>query len=249
MNRFSEEYEVSCLPIRITSATTFYAPAVSMKGQQSVTFIVSMGTAVGGQGVSITAQQGANATVAESSNAAAITGATATLGSTVGSSYVSKAKTARIYLSTATTDAETLIINSSTFTYLSTGAATASQFGATAGASAAAGVAIAMLASAINAACTNLTATTGASWVDIAVKDSASTSITITSTMGGLTPAYLSAQSILSIMVPGLDSTSEYVSCVVSSASTAFNGSIVVVKKAMRTPARAHGQIVNDVNT
>lgn len=249
MERFGETYAINSVPIAITSASTNYGVGMSIKGAQAMSIIVSMATAPAGQGFSVQAVQGANATVVESSAAAVIAGATASLGSTIGSSYIAGAKMARLALSTATTDAETVIINGTTFTYNSTASGTAYTFGATAGASAAAGVALAMLATMVNRACPKLYATTGASWIDIRVRDEESTSIAITSTGGGLTPSYLAAQALIEFSVAGLNSTSEYVGVVVSSASTAIRGCITLVRKDAYAPARAHGQIVQDINT
>lgn len=244
MERISEKLIVDCLPLNITSATTSISPGVSIKGMQTVAFVVSIATASVPTRVDVTGYQG-NSTAP---NTTAITGATAHIGSTVANTLAGAAR-ALIYLSTATTDAETLVINGTTFTYNSTGSATNLAFGATAGASAAAGVAIAALSSLINTYCTNLTATTGTSWVDVVVKDGASTNINITSTGGGLTPAYVRAECILEIQTVGLNATCDYVCCQVTSASTAVAGAIVTIRDADVKPARAHGQIVNDVNT
>ena len=178
--RISERIAVSCLPLDVTSATTFYAPAMKMKGAQSVAFIIGMGPAVAGQGMTIAAQQGASLAVAESSNAAAIAGATASIGSTI-ANYVHKATRVRIAISSAATDAQTLVLNGTTLTNATAIAPTSYVFGATQGATGANGVEtiVASLSSMINTYFKNLTATTGASWVDVMVKCTVSTNISI----------------------------------------------------------------------
>lgn len=253
MERISEKFAIESLPLDITSATTSFAPAVSLKGAQSVAFVVSMGPAGAGQGVAIAAQQGASVAVAESSDAAAITGATAELGSTVANT-VYKASAVRITLTTALTT-ETLAINGTTLTgTLSTApSATDYTFGnSTLTNTAATGLALTAhnLASCINILFPKLTATTGAAYVDVTVKPEESTSISLVSTGGAmLVPSYLRAQTIVEIMVPGLNSSSLYAGCVVSSASTAIAGNILSIKIADKLPAQAHGVIVNDKNT
>lgn len=250
MERISEKLAIESLPLDITSATTFYAPAVAIKGTQTVAFVVSMGAAGAGQSIPIAAVQGGSVATVESSNSAAITGATAEVGSTV-ANYVYRASKIRIAISSAATDNQTIVLNGTTLTNATAVNATALIFGATAGATDAAGVGtiVASLSSMINANFPNLVATTGTSWVDVYVKDDKSTYITALTTGGGITPSYLKAQTILEVMVPGLNSTSEYVSCVISSASTAIAGSVVSLKIADVVPARAHGSIVNDKNT
>jgi hypothetical protein len=251
MERISEKLAIESLPLDITSATTFYAPAVSLKGAQSVAFVVSMGAAVAGQGIAIAAQQGADVATVESSNAAAIAGATAFLGSTI-ANYVYKASRIRITITTAATDNQTIVLNGTTMTNATAVAATSYVFGTTAGATAASGAdpIVTSLTSMINKYFPKLAAATvSTAALDVYVKDGESTSITALTTGGGITPSYLRAQTILEVQGDGLNSTSEYVGCVVSSASTAIAGSIITLKKPNILPARAHGVIVNDTNT
>jgi hypothetical protein len=250
MNRISEEVAISCLPIDITSATTFYAPAMKIHGAQSVAFVVGMGPAVAGQGMTITGQQAETVATVESSLAAAITGATASIGSTI-ANYVHKATRVRIAISSAVTDAQTIVINGTTLTNATAVSATGLTFGATAGATDAAGVAtiVASLTTMINKNFPKLTATTGASWVDVQVNCTASTNISLLTTGGGITPSYRAAYTVLDIMTAGLDSTSEYVSVALSSASTAIAGSFVCMRYGNALPARNRGQIVIDKNT
>jgi hypothetical protein len=220
-----------------------------MEGCQSVTYLVSMGSAPAGTGMTITGQQAADRETVESSNAAAITGATATIGSTV-ANYVYKAAQATITISSAVTDAETLIINGSTLTNATAINATALVFGATAGATGANGTGpiAASLSSLINNNFPNLAATYTTSVVTLWVKNTASTTITITSTGAHLAPAYQAAQTMVDIMAPGLNSTSEFVSIALSSAATSVACGITGMK-VVDKPAPNRGQIVTQKNT
>ncbi len=241
--RIIEEYVIDSQVFAVTSATTHYSRAICMDGVDEADFILSMPpTAGAGAAVVITIQQGAYATVAESSNAAALTGACTTqVGSTV-ANYVYKARAAKVSISSATTDAETIIINGTTYTVSTADAATSLQFGATGGTTGAAGAPSSMcskLAALINstvssigikgvsAALTSAASTT----IDIWVNDTASTSLTITTTGGGLTPSYAGANVKVSVKAEGLNSTSKFLSAVLSSCATAGSYGLTIIRK------------------
>jgi len=249
--RTSEKYEVSALTFSTTTAAK-YGPAVKADSQ-TVTFIISMGPAGISAGAAIQAVQADTGAAAESASAANIAGATATIGSTV-ANYIGKASRARITLTTALTT-ESFVLNGATFlaTLSTAPAATAYTFGnTTLTNTAATGLALtcANLASAINTMCPKLTVTNTSQYVDIYVDDTASTTINILSTGGVmLVPSYLAAHTILDVQTAGLDSTSEYVGCLISTGATGAAFSITVLKDAGVKPARALGQIVNDKNT
>lgn len=243
MDRISEGLIFDCQPISVTTNSTNISNAFPVKGSETVAFIISMTTAAAGVGFGITAYQG-NSTAP---NTTAISGATASLGSTV-AAYVSGAKVARIYVGAGTTS-EAVVVNGTTFTYDSTATGTGLTFGATAGASAAVGVAVAMLSSVINRTLPNLIATTGASWVTIGIKDHASTYINILSSAASpLTPAYVSAQTILEIQTAGLNATCDHVCVVVSSATAAVAADICAIKRAGLRPTYK-GIVLHDKNT
>ncbi len=247
--RLNESMVIDSDVFAVTSGTTLYSQAINMEGVDQAVFVVSMSTAPAGVAVPITIQQASAATMAQSSLAGALTPACTTqLGSTV-ANYVYKAAKARISISTASTDGQTVIINDRTYTVSTANAATALQFGATAGASAAGGDSsmVTALQNLINSTVSsiglpNLTAaiTSAASTaLELWVNDTASTSITITTTGGGITPSYVNANCKISVRGEALNSTSKNLCAVLGSAATAVRCGLTI----LRTPTdwREHG--------
>lgn len=243
--RISEQFIFDNQGISLSTSSVI-SNAIPIKGSETVAFVISMATAAVGTGFTVQAYQG-NSTAP---NTTAIAGATASIGSSL-STFLSAARVARIYVSTAATS-EAFVLNGTTFTYDSAASGTGVTFGATAGASAALGIAVAMLSSVINKNMPNLTATTGASWVEISVKDQASTYIDINSSAASpFTPAYVKALTILEIQTAGLNTTCDHVCIQISSAlgsTVAAVGSICAIKHASIKPT-FKGQVVNDKNT
>ncbi len=240
--RIIEHFPIEAEVFSVTSATTLYSKAISMDGIDEADFILSMPpTAGAGAAVVITIQQAESATKAQSSNAASLTGACTTqVGSTV-ANYVYKARAARVSVSSATTDAETIIVNGRTYTVSTANATTSLQFGCTDGTTGGSGptVMAGRLSSLINSTVSSigvagLTAylTSAASTtIEIMVNDTASTSLTITTTGGGLTPSYAGAFAKVSVKAEGLNSTSKFLSAVLSSCATAGSYGLTVIRK------------------
>ena len=162
---------------------------------------------------------------------------------------VTKAKRARITVSAGVTSGDVVVINGSTlaFTGSTAGASSVLTFGnstpggASAGASAAGGRDLVSnkLASVINNSSYGLSsmlmaATVTTAALDIWVKDTAATSITIGGTAAGFIPSVISQQSIVEINAAKLDATSEYVAALVSTAATAMPISIITVRDGLR---------------
>ena len=235
----------------VTSASTLYSKAINMEGVDEVVFNLTMPSGVGaGAAVPITIVQAESATKVQSSNAGSLTPACTTqVGSTV-ANYVYKGSKAFISISSAATDAQSVIINARTYTISTANAATARQFGCTDGTTGAAGNPSSMaanLAALINstvssigvpgltAALTSAASTT----IQLSVNDTASTSITITTTGGGITPSYGGANVKVSVKAEGLNSTSKYICAVLGSCATAASYGLQAIR--VNTDWRSHG--------
>jgi hypothetical protein len=254
--RIIEKYPIDSEILAVTSATTLYSKAINMEGIDEADFILTMPAAGAGAAVVITIVQGTAATQAQSSNAQALTPACTTqVGSTV-ANYVYKANRAKISISSAATDAETIIINDRTYTISTANATTSLQFGCTDGTTGGSGpTAMAgRLSSLINstvstigvpglsAALTSAASTT----IDVWVNDTASTSITLTATGGGITPSYGAAFTKVSVKAEALNSSAKYLSAVLSSCATAGSYGLTVIKKGSYGNAKPeHGIIKN----
>ena len=239
--------------IAVSSATTSFSRPMNVEGVDDVLFVLGMGTALGGVNSSVTLRQAASVTACESTASAAVTGATALLGSTVANSIVSAVE-ALITITTATTDGEILSINAVQFTQSTAGAAATvtTGFGSTAGATGADGAApiITNLTSKINnstfAAHQGITAETlTTDTLRIYVDDTASTTVNCTSTAASpISAAYLSQIAYISMSVDMLNSTSLYVCAQLTSATTAVSVGVATIKnKVYWNPPPAHGAV------
>jgi len=235
--RIGEDNRIKIDILAPTSAASKTSKYIDMCVCERVCFAVGMG-AVGANN-SITAklvQSGDKL----GTTSADVTGASTILGSTAANT-VTKAKSVLITISSAATDAETLVINGSTFTCSTAGGnatayARALVFGSTAGTTAAGGIdAIAhSLAAVINTNLTNLTAATASTaTVQINVNDGVSTFINVT---GGatLSPSYLQAMALIEINAEQLNSTSRYCAVTLTTAATALTMGVCAIGSGLR---------------
>lgn len=237
-DRLGENLKIDAEAFAMTSAVGATSQFYSMAGYDKALVVVSHATIGAGLQPVVTINQAADATSA----GAAITGSSVVLGSTANS--VANARVAFITISSATTDGNTLVINNSTFTVSTAVSATAKTFGATAGATAAAGVdpIVTSLTSLINTYCTNLRATTASTAVvRVEVKDGADTSIDITSTGANLTPSYGQAMSMIEIRPSALNSTSGGFRVKISTMATALTVGLTVIRSGAYKPASLTG--------
>ncbi len=244
--------------ITVTSNTTNWSRPIHCEGADSITFLLGMGTAIGGIDSTITVRQAANVTACQSTLGGLVTGATAVLGSTAANRIVNAVE-AIISVTTATTS-ETVSINGVNFTYSTVnGAATATTgFGSTIGATVAGGLEAMMnsLSSKINnstfAAHAGITASTPSTLaVVLTVDDTASTVVNCTSTAASpVTCAYVSQLAQISIPVDMLNSTSRYVCIEFSTAATSVLMGVATIKDHVYwNPPPPHGVVTVAVAT
>lgn len=238
-DRLGENLKIDAEAFAMTSAVGATSQFYSMEGYDKALIVVSHATIGGNLQPVVTINQAANSTSA----GAAITASSMVLGSTA-AAVVTDAKVALITITTATTDGETLVINGETFTVSTAVSATAKTFGATAGSTAAGGAdpIVTSLTSLINTYCTNLRATTASTaTVRVEVKDGADTSIDITSTGGGMTPAYIKSQSMMEIRPSALNSTSRGFRVNISTIATALTVGLTIIREGAYKPASLTG--------
>ncbi len=243
--------------ISLTSVSTVFTIPMSVKGADEITFIVGMGTAIGGINSSVTIRQGRNVTACASTNSANVDGATAFLGSTAANSVVSAIR-ALITITTVTTDGETLAINGVQFTQSTAGAAATvtTGFGSSNVASDGTSAVMASLTSKINfstfAAHQGITAEVVTSAVvRIYVDDTASTTVNCTSTAASpISAAYEAQQALISFPVDMLDSTSLFVCAQFTSADEpVLVGAVAMKAGNVYNPPPAHGVTARGANT
>ena len=258
MMRLHERLGFTGSIITVTSNTTNWSRPINCQGADSITFLLGMGTAIGGINSTITIRQAANVTACESTNGALVTGATAVLGSTAANRVVNAVE-AIISVTTATT-AETVSINGVSLTYstLGGGATLTTGFGSTIGATVAGGLEAIMnsLSSKINnstfAAHAGITASTPSTLaVVLTVDDTASTDVNCTSTAASpITCAYVSQQAQISISVDMLNATAAYVCAEFSTAATSVLMGVATIKdRVYWNPPPPHGVVTVAVAT
>lgn len=241
MERLSQKNKVFNEVGLISSASSFNTLGYSMEDCDAITFICGYGTASGAATAivsNVTVRQGADRGLSTSTT---VGGATATLGPTTALT-VSGVKSAVITMGTASTLTNTLVINGLTFTYTTVGSATALNFGSGEGSTVADGIANSMnsLSSIINAstnaALLGLTATTiSTAAIRIVVDDTASTSLSITSTADANFAIVQEKQTaVVRVLASDLNSTSKYVQCRLSSCATSVPVSVTVIKENVR---------------
>lgn len=230
--RFPQENRIDSIISTISSATS--APYwVSMENADEVSFIVSMGTAVGGLQSALSVLQSANTTGA----GAAITGATAVIGSTA-STVISNAKRVLITISSASTDNDLVQLNGTTYTQSTSNVATSLQFGSTQGTTSAAGLddIANALSSRINtqqgAKFTATTASTAS--VRISLDDTASTGVINLNISANHIPSYEMAQAVISVKAEDLNSTSKYVALQLGTVATAVRANVTIIRSNYR---------------
>lgn len=241
MERLTQRHKIFNEVGLISSASSFRTLGYSMEDCDAITFICGYGTASAAAtaiAANVTVRQGADMGLSTSTT---VGGATATLGPTTALT-VSGVKSAIITMGTASTLTNSLVINGLTFTYATLASATALNFGSTEGSTVAAGIdnAVNSLSSIINAstraALQGLTATTiSTAAIRIVVNDTASTSLSITSTADANFAIVQEKQSVaVRVLASDLNSTSKYVCCQLSSCATSVPISVTVIKENIR---------------
>lgn len=224
----------------LTSAAGATSMAYSMDNCDKITFVCGLGTAAAAAiAISPTFTAIQSADISLSTNAA-ITGATAIVGPTT-ANQLSNARRVLITLSSASTDTHTLVINGKTLTQTTVGSATvatAMTFGATAGATDAAG--LASMSNSLSSVINNSTlgyfmtaSTPTTASVRLVAKDTASTGISIASTGGHLITSE-QAHSMIEILAEDLNSTSKYVGISISTSATSVPVTVTVIKSGLR---------------
>lgn len=243
--------------ITVTSNTTNWSRPINVAGAKDVTFLLGMGTAIGGINSTITIRQAANVTACESTNGALVTGATAVLGSTAANRVVGAIE-ALITITTNTTDGETLAINGVQFTQSTAGSSADvdTGFGSTSAATDGTSNVVASLTSKVNnstfAAHQGITAETlTTATVRIYVDDTASTTVNCTSTAASpITCAYISQLAQISIPVDMLNATAAYVCAEFSTAATSLLVGVATIKNHVQwNPPPAHAVVTVAVAT
>lgn len=222
--RFAEKYRVDGEVLTAATAASVTSGRFSMENSDKACVIVNIGTTStnfpGGTQATVQIQQAANTTA----TLAAITGATAVIGST-SATHITKAKRAVIQLTTAATSGDYVVVNGTTFTYSGStaGSATALTFGSTLGSTGGDGAlanASTELLERINANVSGVVATTlTTASLLLTLDDTAATSINVSSS-GAFTPLYRQAQACVEIKASDLNSTSKFIAANISTMST-----------------------------
>lgn len=241
MEQLSKKYRIFNEVGLISSANQFNTLGYSMADCDAITFICGYGTAAASATAivsNVTIRMGGDKALSTSTT---VGGATATLGPTT-ALQIANVKSAVITMGTASTLTDTLIINGETFTYSTAPAATSLNFGSTEGSTVAEGITKATnsLSSVINAstraALLGLQATTiSTAAIRIVVDDTASTSLSITSTAdANFAIVQEKQQAIVRVKAEDLNSTSAYVLCRLSTCATSVPVSVTVIKEYVR---------------
>lgn len=243
--------------ISVTSNTTVWSRPINVAGADSITFLLGMGTAIGGINTTVTIRQAANVTACESVNGALVTGATAVLGSAAANT-ITNAVEALITITTNTTDGELLTINGVQFTQSTAGSSVdiTTGFGSTAAATDGTSNVMASLTSKINnstfAAHQGITAETlTTATVRIYVDDTASTMVTVVSTAASpITCAYIAQLAQITIPVDMLNTTANYVCAEFSTADEPVAVGVATIKDhVVHNPPPPHGVVTVAVAT
>ena len=252
--RISENYGFLPHALTISSASTSFTIPINVEGADSVMFLLGMGTAAGGVNTTVHIRQGGTPEVAASTNSTTVPGATAIVLGSTAANLVSNALRGLITVTTAATAAQTVTVNTISFTHSSLGGETTNStlFGSTLGATVAGGLEAIMnsLSSKINAstvgALQGLTAATvSTANVSVRLNDTASTDVNLlTSAASPFSAAYEAQQTIVEIPVDMLNSTSKYLSAMFCSAATSvLVGSVAIKGGVTHNPPPPHGVI------
>lgn len=238
--RIPEDMEVFNEVVQVSSGTSALTSGYSMHDCEQITFVVGMGTALAAATAitpTITVRQSGDSLLSTNTTLGVLS---TTLGPTT-AERLTNVKQALITMTTAATGAQTITVNDTVWTFSTSTVAADLRFGSTSGSTNAEGLeeAMASLASGINASTEaslqGLTAATiSTANVRIRANNTASTDVSLTGVAGAYGLTSEKAQVIISIKAEDLDSTSKYVGIGISTAATAVNMGVCVIKKGTR---------------
>lgn len=246
-HRPSEEQKIFNEIVTISSAAGANSRRYSMSDCYKITFCVGMGTAAASTTIrpTVTARQAVDEAAATSTT---IAGATAQLGAST-ANQINNAAAGLITFTTASTLTETVAITvgGSTYTLTEVGqstlvstVATALAFGSSVGSTNAGG-----LDALANSLSSVINASTLSKWITAATASTASVRITVNDTGGStgfnalttgtnIAPSYEKSMAIIEVLAEDLNATSQYAYVALSSAATAVQMGITVIKSGMR---------------
>lgn len=254
--RFGEHFYVSNEILTISSAAGANSLAYSCDDCDQISFIVGCGTYAASTALTATlnVQQAENRPFTTNTT---VPSATGTLMTPSTANTIENARSILLTMSSAATLAETLTLNGYTLTYstVPSTVATALAFGSTLGSTVAGGIdgTILSLSSVINNSTLSKwlrASSVSTAILRITVNDTASTDVNIASTGTNFAAVGERSQSIIDIKSEDLNSSSKYVRLAISSAATAVQVGITVVKVGMKNkPPVQVGQYVKTPTT